>query len=501
MRIIAYSTTLTTKGLLIEESSGESCESTSPDKLLSFLLEPYDNALKVCWSLDDTVAPLLHFIGKANCLKLAKTKRLSVPPYDFFYAPGKVFIVRHKPTEHACSLYGLDQYYTDIEPPASVKEVQWLGEYLLEELSKMGFVPTKLTSPVAIYEECAMRNFHVPTIADMPKEAAEYSYRCAGKLWIESYALGYYPQCWDYDLRSSFPMVAKDLLDFRYGKWDKLQDNWAKAVYGYFKCFVDITSDINPIIHVNDKGESSTPVGKRDCYLTKQEIEFIEQHKLGIIQVMDGWVFTPTKQVKPIEQPLEKLLSYRGKGKVQDLLAKRMSVGMYGKLGEERTNELGAYFNPCWFAEISSRVRLQVAEFIYANKLQDSLVHVSVDGLLADAQVPVPLQWRCEEASALVFSSGLVFQGTKRPHGLTLDDVLGMIAASPRKGHYEKEVQRVVTLGDAVEYKRLDDLGMVKPMYASLDFFRIQHDRAYKVLPKTGEQLLRNKYKSEAQRI
>jgi hypothetical protein len=261
-------------------------------------------------------------------------------------------------------------------------------------------------------------------------------------------------------------------------------------------------AQIHPIIHINSKGESLTPNSSWPDFLTGNTLSLIDDYGIGKYQIEDCWLFYPSKIVKPLEKPLEKLLSYRGKSKLQDMLAKSMAVGgFYGKFGEERTNALGPYFNPCWFGEISTEVRLKDARFIYDNHLQDNLIHVSVDGFLADKQVPVSPEWRCEETSALVFSSGLVFQGTKRPHGLTLDDVLGMIAASPRKGHYDKEVRRVVTLGDAVEYKRLDDLGMVKPMYASLDFFRIQHDRAYKVLPKTGEQLLRNKYKSEAMRI
>jgi len=70
------------------------------------------------------------------------------------------------------------------------------------------------------------------------------------------------------------------------------------------------------------------------------------------------------------------------------------STGIYGKFGEERANEFGPYFNPCWFAEISTQVRLQVAEELYShgigpgdNEGYKSLIHISVDGFLLDCPI------------------------------------------------------------------------------------------------------------------
>jgi len=92
---------------------------------------------------------------------------------------------------------------------------------------------------------------------------------------------------------------------------------------------------------------------------------------------------------KPLAEPLDKLLAYKQRTGLQSALAKRMSTGIYGKFGEERTNEFGPYFNPCWFAEISTQVRLQVAEELYNhgigprdNEGYKSLIHISVDGFL-----------------------------------------------------------------------------------------------------------------------
>ena len=96
----------------------------------------------------------------------------------------------------------------------------------------------------------------------------------------------------------------------------------------------------------------------------------------------------------PLLEPLSKLLTYKQRTGLQSTLAKRMSTGIYGKFGEERASEFGPYFNPCWFAEISTRVRLQVAEELYShgigpgdNEGYRHLLHVSVDGFLLDCPI------------------------------------------------------------------------------------------------------------------
>ena len=101
-----------------------------------------------------------------------------------------------------------------------------------------------------------------------------------------------------------------------------------------------------------------------------------------------------SKLLKPLQEPMDKLLTYKQRTSLQSALAKRMSTGIYGKFGEERASEFGPYFNPCWFAEISTQVRLQVAEELYLhgigpenNKGYKHLLHVSIDGFLLDCPI------------------------------------------------------------------------------------------------------------------
>jgi len=200
VRIIAYRTLTNNGKVQLLESTGEATAFTDDFFLLfGALLEPYERTIRVTWELDAIVAPLLKLLGEERCGRLHRTHKCRLSPTEgIFYVPGKVFsidgIIRVDNLNYKAktSLYDLQQYYPELDEPESLTEIQQLGEKLMYELKKMGLQPSKLTSPVAIYEECVMRRLDLPTVVDMPKEAAEMAYRCSGKLWIEAHQLGYW---------------------------------------------------------------------------------------------------------------------------------------------------------------------------------------------------------------------------------------------------------------------------------------------------------------------
>ena len=150
-------------------------------------------AYNVAWELDATVAPLLKSLGQEKCVKLYQTHKCFLRPWSIFYIPSKVFSVSLVTSgRHTANLYDLEQYYPDREPPESVEEIEQLGRELIEALAIMGIQPTKLTSPVAMWEQSVMNHLNLPTRWDIPSKAAEFAYRCSGKLWIECYQIGYW---------------------------------------------------------------------------------------------------------------------------------------------------------------------------------------------------------------------------------------------------------------------------------------------------------------------
>jgi len=405
MRIIAYRTLVNNGKVQLLESTGEATKPTDDfNELLGFLLEPYERTIKIAWELDTTVAPILKLLGEERCGRLHRTHKCRLSPTEsIFYVPSKVFsvdgviIIDGKYYKAKSSLYDLQQYYPELDEPESLVEMQQLGEKLMYELKKMGLQPSKLTSPVAIYEECVMRRLDLPTVVDMPKEAAEFAYRCSGKLHIEAHQVGYFEQAFDYDITSAFPSVARDLVDIRHCEWIESNEYQPDAIYSYVKCEVTIYDwvIVSPIIKEDEDGRLISPVGTWETYLTKGELDFIDKWKIGEYKILKGWWAIASNNLpKPLAEPMDKLLAYKERTGLQSALAKRMSTGIYGKFGEERKDEFGPYFNPCWFAEISTQVRLQVAEELYShgigpedNKGYKHLLHVSVDGFLLDCPI------------------------------------------------------------------------------------------------------------------
>ena len=95
----------------------------------------------------------------------------------------------------------------------------------------------------------------------------------------------------DYDLTSAFPMVARELVDVRQLEWIASKEYQPQAVYGYAKCLVTIYDwvMVSPIMHEDEDGNLSCPVGTWETYLTKSELEFIDKWQIGEYRILEGW--------------------------------------------------------------------------------------------------------------------------------------------------------------------------------------------------------------------
>lgn len=522
MRVIAYETKSLEngKGILIKESTGEEGRYTQLDTLMGFLFEPmgnsdwkppFDGCLRVCWDLDITVTPILQMLGGDNCLRLSKTHKCRVPPFSFFYAPGKIFAITHIPTKQKVYLYRLSQYYPELEQPATLGDVQALGVKLVQTLKQMGMEPHRLTSPVAIYEDSMLQFLDLPTWADMPKGAAEMAYKTSGQLFIEAHRIGYWNMAYSYDKTSSFPMKARELKDIRQCDWIETPIYQNSALYGYCKGEVTIYDGVmlSPIFYTDEAGGLSSRVGTWPTYLSKGQIDFLGRCDTGEFKIEDGWWAIPRKGEilkYPLQRQMDRLLSYKAKGGLEGMIAKRQSTGIYGKTLQLQEDGAGPYFNPVWGAEISISATLEVAEWLYRHGIGPSdnegykhLLQVTVDGATLDepvAMMDTDKGWRLSNVGpALIVSSGMVYEASKKPQGLTLDDVLELIKAHPRQSFYRKAMRRRLTLTEAVE-AGMDKLGQEVEVFTGFNLLSMQHDREFKTLPRTGGGLLSRHYLS-----
>ena len=202
MRILAYTAKENNKGVRVTESTGEGMVSQSGKAILEWLMSEHladaeDNpklangTVRVCWSLDDTLAPLLKLLGRDVCQKLYETKKCYLAPYNLFYIPSKLFALRDVRVSYGkIELFDLEQYFPAEPYQDDVGEIWNYGMLLYKALNKMGFYPTRLVSPVKVFEEWVLDHCDLPTGWDMPKEAAEFAWMCSGKLWVECHRIG-----------------------------------------------------------------------------------------------------------------------------------------------------------------------------------------------------------------------------------------------------------------------------------------------------------------------
>jgi len=204
VRILAYTTKENSIGVSIKESTGEGIMSPRAGIILEWLMEGYladvkdnpklaDNTVHLCWSLDDTIAPILKLLGKNICGKLHEDKKCYLAPYKLFYIPGKLFVLQDVRVAYGkIELFGLEQYFPAASYQDDLEEIWNYGQLLFKALNKMGFYPKRLVSPIKVFEEWVLDHCDLPTGWDMPKEAAEYAWMCSGRLWIEAHQLGYW---------------------------------------------------------------------------------------------------------------------------------------------------------------------------------------------------------------------------------------------------------------------------------------------------------------------
>jgi len=389
---------------------GETECSRRLDVLFKFLLENCDEPerqlkyIKVTWDLEEFTQPMLDLMPYDEQKQLLGEKhRVNHGPFKLYYIPHKIFSINYKwrvrgniyDTEEQ-NIYEMKQFFPDDEPEDKYDafEIADFGRDLLDNLKKIGIVPTRLTSPVAIYQDGVLDNIKIPTIYDLPdyeknKGIAEYAMQVMDREWRTVYKPDFDGKSYTYDIRSAYPSIAVNLPDTT--KCDYIYSKECQNAYwGVVRGEITVNSEYTPILwwdgekHINKTGTWTD-------YFTTDIINFIERRKLGTFKMDDGWFLNPQTNAKPLEVPLTRLFSYRGINEDIKRWSKAMSVGVYGKFCEEHDDgSYGKFFNPIYAAMITSRCRLKVAEFIFGRKLQGNVISVLVDGVKLNKKITVP---------------------------------------------------------------------------------------------------------------
>lgn len=490
--IVAFDAHKVDDGIHLEDSEGESVLAKNFDTIAKFLLEDYDDEdreityLKVCYDLNE-FAEIIFKTLPAELVEQFQGGQTKVKYQDYkiFYIPSKMlgisakFRVRikgnfYKEETYEAVLYHLKQFCPDNKVVVPVEDAKDLGMELLVQLKRMGLIPTRLVSPVSIYDECVLSRMLVPRACNIPEEAVEaleYAMQGMNREWRSAYQLGYWEQAFDYDINACYPSIIAELRDIRSAKWHKSGQE-EECDWGIMKGMVTINSDISPIICE----DNTLRVGTWEEMITTEDVEFIRKYGIGEFKIIDGWFMNyGIKDCYPFEVVMNRLFGMRATNEFFTKISKSISVGISGKFGEIKTDgSYGDYFNPIYRLMITDRARLKVAQFIYDNKLQENLIGVMVDGVLADREIKLKGgtlmgNWRLSNSSpALVMSTGYQFVGDKKPGNISLEQMLRAIREHPNKS-----------------------------AYCGIDFSGLDYDREFSEKPKTGGQLMENRYSSK----
>jgi hypothetical protein len=508
MKIVSYHVPSNPVDTCILKYNGQNSTGSN----LKFFLDSSDfETIAVFRHLDYDVAGLLKMLNltDSQLIELFETKKLYVSPYTLEYVPNKYFSIRLGWQKGAqfVNFSNMHQYMQyEISEENSVEIAKETGETVCKVLTELELSPRSLVSPIRAWEKEILANLDLPTVADIPNQAAEFAYKCTHGGWVEGFQKGHWIESYDYDVRSAYGYFTAQLLDTRQGKWIHSKDYQPGAYYGYCDGIVTIDSGFSPILFSKDNEQHFTPVGTWNTFLTKEEIDFIREYKIGSFEIADGWWWIPEDElVYPLEDMIGWLYEQKEmrSGLERDVV-KRIIAGIWGKFLEARGEKIGKYFNPVWGAEVESRTRLATAKFVLDNKLEDDLLHVAVDGVLTSR--PVELvdnskmgDWKLSTTGAcFVVSSGVVAIDGKNGVGdftLRYDWLMDKILDKPDAGEYIMTKPSVVTLGKARVTNHLDQIGQMTDITKAVDV-EYELKRSYPEYPKTGRELLRNKYKS-----
>lgn len=494
---------------------------TVPSWFRALLIHSGEDCIKVFYHLNYSVACLLRMIEitEAEAKALYSKGELYIGAgnqYKLSYIPGKFFSLKDKATGGFASFSDMSQYnrrcqLSDEDDPIAKAVAAWsIGQEVYDALRSINLQPKSLVSPIRPWEVEVLDDMDLPTIDDIPEQAAQFAYKCCHGGWVEAFQKGSWDNAYDYDIRSAYGYHTAQLLDIRHGKWVKKKQCIGAADYGFVRCKVTITKPFSPIIF-GDGDQQITPVGTWETYLTKDELDFITHYNLGEYEILEGHWWIAKDWILPLKTMIDYLYYAKehAEGLSRDVI-KRVITGVWGKLLESREEEFGKRFNPVWAAIVESRTRLEVARACLDRGVIP--LHIAVDGVLTDRPFYPPFgdsgamgDWKLSSCSpAIVVSSGICAvkdKATSGDFGLDYDWLIEQIKTNPKASEYKMHKMSPVTLGKALNLGWLDKLGNLNPEERSVIIHsktdQYEAKRVYRQEPKCGGDLLTKKYQSQ----
>lgn len=500
---------------------------------------PSPDHLCVAWHLDYLIAILvgnIFHLKEDQAKELLDIGELRGKSHNIRYIPGKFASIRNgnyfkAPLTMLSDMSQFSECVFELNPSvddciAKAKEAQSLGEKTIAVANKLEIEPNVLTSPIRIFEKVYIgkcdekdnlkpKGIDLPTTNDYPEDIrvdlAHMAYECTHGGWIESFYKGGFPNSADYDESSAYAYYESNLLDHREGTWLRSREYQPDAQYGF--CIVDLnmTSSFHPILYNTNVENHYTPIGFYEDYaIQKQELDIIDEFKLGTYEIKDGFWWTCKRPVKPLSYPIRWLSQLKSEYEGFDKeFVKRILNGMWGiMLQIKRKQQVGEHFNPVWGAIVEANCRLDVFRFCMKALAEGrKVLHIAVDGVLTDEPVSFvdrskekqPGEWRLEaNCPSLVISSGCVAiqdKMGKGEFGMDYNWLVEQIKQKPKATKYPETKLSPLTLAKCLNENKYDTIGDIEVITKTIDI-HAEVKRDYPVEPKNGMELLNGQFES-----
>jgi hypothetical protein len=522
-------------------STGETVIGTDRKAHLALICKyAYPEYICVAWHLDYLSAILIGDIfrlkkeqaeelikegevkGNIYTIRLIPTKFMSIKAGNYFKSP---LIMFSDMAQFNNSLIFTENPSVD-ECLAHAKEAAELGEKTVAVAKKLDIDAKVLTSPIRIFEKVYLGKFDekgnpkpkgidLPTTDDYPEgikvDLAHLAYECVHGGWVESFWKGFFPNSADHDITQAYGHHESELYDLRFGDWLHTKEYQKDAQYGFCKVDLKMTASFHPILYNTDVENHYTPIGFYEDYaIQKQELDIIDEYKLGTYEIKDGYWWTCKRPIKPLSYPIKWLSTLKSEYEGFDKeFVKRILNGMWGILLQvKRGNQVGEHFNPVWGAIVEANCRLDVFRFcMRALNEGRKVLHIAVDGVLTDEPVSFvdrskekqPGEWRLEaNCPSLVISSGCVAiqdKMGKGEFGMDYNWLVNEINKKPRATEYPETKLSPMTLAKCINLNQYDRIGDIEEITKTID---IHSDvkRQYPKEPKNGGELLKGQFDS-----
>ena len=520
---------------LVADSSGRHVWIHSLDDVVKFFdYEDYAYCILVAFNLNFDASVMLKWAGKKICTDLVNNGHVNVGSCVIEYIPSKylrfrfgnrfvrVFDVAQffrgsldynakqylgmsKIPMHRKSFTEEDYGDTDILTYCAKDAflTQGLGEYVVQAFGKLGVKVQSLASPASVLEsyvldQLLLRN---PT-KGVPKGAMEFAVRCFSGAWFENFKAGYFEHTYRYDMVSAYPSVIRGLVDLSLGVWEHTKVRPEHFVYGYVFARVFIPKmHISPVVFKSANGGIFHPHGIWWTYLTAKEIDWIVTHG-GWAEIKDAWWFVPSTEVMEFSGVVDKFFKVKRDASADSMeqwTAKVALAGMYGKFLQHRGGRGGRLYNPVYAAEITSAVRLKVADACMLSP--SKIIAVMSDCVVSDG--PLSLvdgsglgDWSKTGPSASLWIGPVQYEAEGQDRRFRHIPWKVLLEGDPNALEYTVTRNAPLTLRQAILLNNFDGVGVFADRSITFNVRKLNWKRFWPERPSCGGDLLTRQYDS-----